>query len=136
MSPRPNIDGNQQTGPERASMSKSFNIGFLLTPEHSCFNAAFGLAYALQARGHDPVFFVGYKSIFWDYVESHGFKAAKTTSLVESRAPHAHRPGGSGLRKPLPPFSRDAPPGKIVPLTRSSWTCAFSTPSARTSIRL
>ena len=74
------------------NMKKSCNIGFLLTPEHSCFNAAFGLAYALQERGHDTVFFVGYKSIFWHYVESHGFKAAKIASLVEGRTTKANRP--------------------------------------------
>src|SRR6185295_16655994 len=82
--------------------------GFLLAPEHSCYNAAFGLAHALQERGHGIVFFVGYKSILWDYVESRGFKAAKVASLVEGRTAKASEPGGIGPRRRPTPRERDA----------------------------
>ena len=89
-------------------MNKRCNIGFLLAPEHSCYNAAFGLAHALEERGHDIVFFVGYKSILWDYVESRGFKAAKVASLVEGRTATASEQDGIGPRR-RPAFGeRDA----------------------------
>jgi hypothetical protein len=47
------------------AMNDKLDIGFLLAAEFSCFNAAFGLAHALEERGHNIVFFVGYKSMLW-----------------------------------------------------------------------
>lgn len=65
-------------------MKKTCNIGFVLKNELSCFNAALGLAHALRERGRNTVFFVDDRSIFSPYVESHGFKAAKTASVDDS----------------------------------------------------
>ncbi|MBK7324607.1 putative Glycosyltransferase family 28 protein [Candidatus Propionivibrio aalborgensis] len=67
-------------------MKKHYNIGFLLTAEHSCFNAAFGLAHILQERGHNTVFFVYRESVFVQYVDQHGFKPIKIAPIVEPQA--------------------------------------------------
>lgn len=66
-------------------MKERSNIGFLLTAEHSCFNAAFGLANVLQERGHNVVFFVHSESIFVQYVNQHGFEVIKIGPITESQ---------------------------------------------------
>ncbi|MFZ1752533.1 MAG: hypothetical protein WAU10_02275, partial [Caldilineaceae bacterium] len=75
-------------------MKKQCKIGFLLTPEHSCFNAAFGLAHILQERGHHVVFFAYCESIFVQYVDQHGFKVIKIPPIAEPKATkHTSRRG-------------------------------------------
>lgn len=72
-------------------MKRHYNIGFLLTAEHSCYNAAFGLAHALQERGHNAVFLVNDESIFVQYVNLNGFKVIKMEPIAESQATKQHR---------------------------------------------
>lgn len=72
-------------------MQKQYNIGFLLTAEHSCYNAAFGLANALQERGHKAMFLVNDESIFVQYVNLNGFKVVKMAPIAESQKTKQNR---------------------------------------------
>ena len=57
-------------------MTKRCRVGFALMSEHSSFHAALGLARSLQARGHEPVFFVDAGTVFPALVRKHGFRVA------------------------------------------------------------
>ena len=98
------------------AMNDKLDIGFLLAAEFSCFNAAFGLAHALEERGHNIVFFVGYKSMLWDYVEAHGFKAAKSESLIAGRTTQTARSIGTRLLKRMTQRARGDKQGQDGPV--------------------
>jgi hypothetical protein len=64
-------------------MKKRHNIGFLLMNEHSVYNAALGLARALQERGQNVLFFVPHGTMFSQYVNAHGFKVVNFLAARE-----------------------------------------------------
>jgi zeaxanthin glucosyltransferase len=68
-------------------MKRSYNVGFLVMSEHSSYNAAFGLARALQERGHNAVFLANNKTVFPQYVIAHGFKVVEIPEVPRHKIP-------------------------------------------------
>lgn len=74
-------------------VSKAYRIGFALVDEHSSYNAAFGLASIVEARGHEAVFFVDDETVFSRAVTFQGFRTAVMPSGHE---PHIQKPVKAG----------------------------------------
>src|SRR5512139_197629 len=59
-------------------VTRRYNIGFVLMSEHSSYNAALGLARAVQERGHDAIFFASAGTVFPGLASAQGFRVAAT----------------------------------------------------------